>query len=272
MPLIEVQPGVSVYAQDVSPSHPEGPPVVLIAGFGMSHPVWDGEARELLSAGHRVICLDLRGTGRSDKPAGGYDVARLTQDVATALETLSVTGATVVGWSFGGQIAFKLAAERPELVSRLVLLCSNGVRASRSEAFPFGGPPEKLMQALQGAERTDRLAARHKTIASGFAGEPDPHALDFLVSVQLQMPSWAAVACYESYLLTDLIELIPRVTIPVLQILGEQDSVTPPAGAQWLAERLADARIVALEGCGHYPMFEAAGELDRALLEFASGI
>jgi non-heme chloroperoxidase len=266
MPMIEVEPGVEIYAQDLG----SGPPVVLIAGFGLSHPVWDAEVRELLLAGHRVICIDLRGTGRSDKPAGGYDIPRLTTDVSTVLDALEVQNATVVGWSFGGQTAFNLAAASPRHVRRLVLLCSNAVRASRSDAFPFGGPAEKLIRALQRGERANRIAARRKTIASGFAAEPDPDVVDFLISVQLQMPSWAAVACYESYLLTDLTELIPQVTIPVLQILGDRDVVTPPEGAQWLADRLADARIVALEGCGHYPMFEAGPALRDALVEFAA--
>jgi non-heme chloroperoxidase len=92
MPMIEVEPRVEIYAQDLG----SGPPVVLIAGFGLSHPVWDAEVRELLEAGHRVICIDLRGTGRSDKPAGGYDIPRLTDDVAAVLDALEVTDATVV--------------------------------------------------------------------------------------------------------------------------------------------------------------------------------
>jgi non-heme chloroperoxidase len=264
--FIEVAPGVSLYAQDIG----AGPPAVLIAGFGLSHPVWDGEVRALADAGRRVVCIDLRGTGRSDKPLDGYSVERLSADLAAVFDALSLHGAMVVGWSFGGQIAFHLAATRPELVSRLVLLCSNGVRASRSDEFPFGAPADALQAALIRGELDDRLQARHKTVASGFAGEADPLAVEFLVRVQLEMPSWAAVACYESYLQTDLVDQLPRITIPVLQILGTEDVVTPPEGAQWVAERLANARIVALDGCGHYPMFEAGPELRRALVQFNS--
>jgi pimeloyl-ACP methyl ester carboxylesterase len=266
VPLIEVEPGVSLYAQDVG----SGPPVVLIAGFGLSHAVWDAEVRELIDAGNRVVCIDLRGTGRSAKPAGGYDIERLTDDVRAVMQALELEGATVVGWSFGGQIAFNLTASVPGLIARLVLLCSNGVRASRSNEFPFGGRPQSLLKALQKGERDNRIAARRKTVASGFAGKPDPHVLNFLIAVQLQMPSWAAVACYESYLLTDLVAAIDRVHVPVLQIVGVEDVVTPVDGARWLAERLPDARIVELAGCGHYPMFEAGPEFRAALVEFAS--
>ena len=257
MALFVVEPGVSVYAQDVG----SGPPVVLLAGFGLSHEVWDGEVRELADAGHRVVCIDLRGTGRSDKPVGDYSVARLAADVEAVLDALDLREVTLVGWSFGGQIALALAAASPERVARLVLVCSNGVRASRGKDYPFGPPADALLAALVQGEREDRIAARHKTIASGFHLEPDPRLLELLVRVQLRMPSWAAAACYESYLTTDLRAVLPSVTVPVVQILGAEDVVTPLAGARWLGEHLADWRLIVLERCGHYPMFEAASRI-----------
>jgi pimeloyl-ACP methyl ester carboxylesterase len=266
MTFVEVEPGVSVFAQDVG----SGSPVVLIAGFGMSHPVFDGEVRSLLDAGRRVVCIDLRGTGHSDKPAGGYGFERLVEDVAAACAALKIDGAMFVGWSFGGHVAFHLAATRPDLVARLVLLASTAVRASRSDAFPFREPAEQVIAMLQGAERKNRLAARRKTIAGGFAVQPpDQDALSFLVRVQLEMPSWAAIPCYEAYLTTDLLGAMPRVTQPVLQIVGDSDPVTPLDAVQWLESRLADARTTVLEGCGHYPMFEAGPALREALVGFA---
>jgi pimeloyl-ACP methyl ester carboxylesterase len=265
MALLVVEPGVSVYAQDAG----NGPPVVLLAGFGLSHEVWDGEVHELADAGHRVVCIDLRGTGRSDKPIGDYSVARLAADVEAVLDALDLADVTLVGWSFGGQVALALAATSPARIARLVLVCSNGVRASRCDRYPFGAPADALLEALVRGEREDRIAARYKTIASGFRDEPDPRVLEFLVRVQLQMPSWAAVACYESYLTTDLSAVLPSVTMPVTQILGADDVVTPLAGADWLGERLADWRLVKLERCGHYPMFEAPADFRAALVRAA---
>jgi pimeloyl-ACP methyl ester carboxylesterase len=267
MPYIEVELGVRLHVQDLG----DGPPVVLLAGFGLSHPVWDAEVRELTEAGHRAICIDLRGTGRSDKPLHGYSVARLAEDVATVLDELELDPVSLVGWSFGGQVALRLAAASPERLARLVLVCSHGVRASRSEEFPFGAPADALLTALVAGERERRLSSRRHTIASGFAGEPDPDAIAFLLAVQLEMPSWAAVACYEAYLQTDLVCLLSDIAVPVLQILGEQDPVTPLEATAWLQERLPDLRVVRLPGCGHYPMLETGRAFRDALLEFARG-
>ena len=263
MVYVEVDRNVRVYVQDVG----GGTPVVLVAGFGLDHQVWDRQVR-VLSERHRVVCVDQRGHGLSDKPLGGYEVDRLALDLRCALERLNVRECAVVGWSFGGQVAFKTAADAPALVSRLVLVGSNAVRASRSSDFPFGIEPEKLEPPLVSAEKDDRLRARRTTIASGFANPPEEDTMRWLLDRSLHMPSWAAVACYRSMLYTDLIDDLPRVTMPVLQVIGSCDPVHSAKGARWLNERLPDARLAEIDGCGHYPMIEAPDEFDSVLLDF----
>lgn len=270
MTLIEVEPGVRLFVQDIGEPSAR-PPVVLVPGFGMTHEAWDRQVRVLCEAGHRVIAIDQRGHGSSDKPLTGYDVHRLSSDLLAVLDALGVERCSLVGWSFGGQVAFRTAAAAPERIHRLALVGSNAVRASRSDAFPFGAPPEPTIAAMIELETHDRLAARRTTIASGFGAEPSPALLDWMVAQSLQMPSWAAVACYHSMLGADLIDDLPAVTIPVLQVIGEDDPVHSARGARWLAERLADARLVAIPACGHYPMFEAPAALDEHLLEFLAG-
>jgi pimeloyl-ACP methyl ester carboxylesterase len=260
---VDVGHGVRLFAQDVG----DGPAVVLVAGFGLDSQVWDRQVRQLASR-HRVVCIDQRGHGRSDKTLDGYSIEQLGDDLVTALKRLDVGRCVLVGWSFGGQVAFRVAARNPGLVERLVLVGSNGVRASRSDGFPFGRTPEAMVKALVADERRDRLAARRSTVASGFATPPDPHLLDWLVGISLQMPSWSAVACYDAMLTADLLAELPSVRQPVLQIIGAADPVHSANGARWLAERLADARVVEIANCGHYPMFEAADGFDAALTGF----
>ena len=263
---VEVEPGIELFVQDLG----QGRPVILIAGFGLSHEVWDAQVRRLAGKGNRSVCIDLRGTGGSDKPLGGYEVDRLATDVAAVIEHLDLKRATIAGWSFGGQVAFRVAASAPERIAQLVLISSNGVRASRSDDFPFGRPPEETEPALIGAEKNGRLGARRDTIAAAFAGKPDPDTLEFLVRCSLQMPSWAAVACYRSMLRTDLLKDLPRIQVPVLQIFGTGDPAHSGKGARWVAEQLPESRIVELEGCGHFPMFEATEPFDAALLDFVT--
>jgi len=263
---IEVDDGVRVHVQDLG----AGPAVVLVSGFGLDHQLWDRQVRVLAEFGHRVLCVSQRGHGLSDKPLHGYSIERLAADLLTALDRLGVSDATVVGHSFGGQVAFHAGATAPHVVSKLVLVGSNAVRASRSDGFPFGAPPEAILDALVADEHEDRIAARYKTILSGFGDEPDPWLVDWLVRCSLLMPSWSAIACYRSMLTTDLVAEIPCVTQPVLQIIGSTDPVHSAKGARWLQQQLSNAALLEIPDCGHYPMLEAPDAFDSALVKFVS--
>lgn len=266
MAFIEVDDGVRIHVQDLG----DGPAVALISGFGLDHELWDRQVRVLAERGLRVLCVDQRGHGFSDNPLHGYDIERLAADLVTTLDRLELKSATLVGHSFGGQVAFRAAAAAPELITGLVLVGSNGVRASRSEDFPFGGPPGPLLEGLLAEEHTNRVSARYRTIGSAFAHEPDPRLVDWLVRCSLRMPSWAATACYRSLLTTDLLADIPRVTRPVLQIIGTNDPVHSARGARWLQQQLSDATLVEVPDCGHYPMLEAPDVFETELLKFVT--
>jgi len=102
----------------------DGPPVVMFHG----EPTWSFLWRKVLppvrDAGYRVICPDLPGFGRSDKPMdlAWYSYDRHTAAMADLLEALDVRGATFVVHDWGGPIGLRLAVEQPERVERLVLL------------------------------------------------------------------------------------------------------------------------------------------------------
>ncbi|MEJ8279455.1 alpha/beta fold hydrolase [Pseudonocardia spirodelae] len=266
MTVVEVEPGVRVYVSTHGEDR-DADPLLLVPGFGLTHEVWDRQVR-LAGASRRVLAVDQRGHGRSDAPAGGYDLDRLSLDLEVVLDSCGVEQADVLGWSFGGQVAFRFAATRPDRVGRLVLVGSNAVRASRSAEFPFGRDPDRAERAMAEVEQRDRIAARRMFIAASFAREPRQDVLDHLVGLSLRMPSWAALACARTMFHSDLVEDVPRVTVPVLQVMGSADPVHRTDGALWLRDRLADSRLVELPGCGHYPMFEAADAFDAALGDF----
>jgi non-heme chloroperoxidase len=268
---IEVEPGVRLHVVDTGPSGGD-PPVVLLAGLGLDHESWAGPAAAL-ARHHRVVGIDLRGTGRSDAPTGGYSLERLARDVITVLDRLDLSDVVLVGHSFGAQIALLVAATVPGRLKRLALVCSNGVRASRSDAFPFGPPPERLERALVAAEEKDRAAARRQNVRAGFpaTADLDPALVDRLVGWQLRMPSEAMIASLRTYLHADLTAELAAVKMPVLQILGADDPVTTVEGGPWVQERLADGRLVVLDGCGHYPMFDAPERFEAVLSGFAQG-
>jgi pimeloyl-ACP methyl ester carboxylesterase len=97
-----------------------GTPVLLLHGLASQRRFWNLVATDL--AGRPVCALDQRGHGDSDKPDGGYDLATVAADAATALDALGWSRAVVAGHSWGAAVAMTLAAEHPERVLAVVAI------------------------------------------------------------------------------------------------------------------------------------------------------
>ncbi|HEY1098431.1 MAG TPA: alpha/beta hydrolase, partial [Myxococcota bacterium] len=98
------------------------PPLLLLHGLGSSGEDWRQVAPSL--SGFRVVVPDVRGHGRSDKPAGAYGVPLFASDLAAFCDAQGISNAHVVGLSMGGMIALQLAVDRPDLVKSLVVVNS----------------------------------------------------------------------------------------------------------------------------------------------------
>jgi non-heme chloroperoxidase len=258
--LVRVMDGVNLHVEDVG----AGPPVVLIHGWSLNHRAWERQIEVLAAAGHRVLALDLRGHGDSDAGEDGCEIERLAEDVTAVLKARHVESAVLVGWSLGGLVALRVAATVPGSVRRLVLVASNGVAHARQERFPFGISPQTVLPSFTAGERRDREASRRRILLDGFGVVPDAGVLDRLLTMSLQTQTPAALACLKTLLLTDQVDLLDRVRVPVVQILGAKDPGVSLSGAAWLCDQLQATQVVL--PCGHYPMLEVPEDFDRALL------
>src|SRR5690349_1865966 len=122
---VSSNPLVRLSAIDISPEHPQRT-FVFIHGFGGQAEQWQYQLQKF-SLENRVVALDLRGHGLSDKPTRGYDMLQLIGDLETTLVLLRVKGKFVlVGHSFGGAIAIEYTLKHPDRVERLVLMATAG--------------------------------------------------------------------------------------------------------------------------------------------------
>jgi len=152
----------------------EAPVVLAVHGFASSAVAnWNatGWVRELSRAGYRVIALDQRGHGHSDKPhdPAAYTMELLVADVLTVLDTFLVDDVAYVGYSLGARVGWHSAIESPALINRAVL---GGIpdgdpltrfRVDQAKAFIADGTPIE-----------DRLTQAYFTMASGIAGNDLP--------------------------------------------------------------------------------------------------
>jgi pimeloyl-ACP methyl ester carboxylesterase len=116
-----------------------GPPVLLLHGFPDSWRLWRHQIPALAAAGHRVIAPDLRGFGKSGKPAGveDYRMRTLVTDVVGLLDALGVGRAAVVGHDWGASLAWVLAMYLPDRVGRLA-----AVSVGHPQAYATAGLPQ----------------------------------------------------------------------------------------------------------------------------------
>lgn len=97
-------------------------PFVLVHGLSSNCCTWEGVAERLAAAGHRVVTVDQRGHGRSDKPDDGYDFATITQDLALLIEALALDRPVVAGQSWGGNVVLEFGVRYPGAARALSLV------------------------------------------------------------------------------------------------------------------------------------------------------
>ena len=130
--------------------------IILIHGWGMSLRLWDYSLPVLLDAGFRVVALDHRGCGRSDKDFADMSISAVAGDVTALTQQLGLRQVALNGWSLGGAVAVEAAASLGSTCKALVLTCGATPAYLQKPDFPHGGTEEALAETM-GAMRTDRV-------------------------------------------------------------------------------------------------------------------
>jgi 3-oxoadipate enol-lactonase len=230
-----------------------GDDVVLVQGLGLSSRFWF-EQPELLTADpdhpYRVLKLDNRGTGKSDKPRPPYRMAEMADDVIAAMDGAGMRSATIVGISMGGMIAQHVALRHPDRVDGLVLLATTpglphgrlpGMRALATLISMPLAVPRKGMSALAGILLTKEQAANAGELMREWPGalraEPVP-PLAFL-------GQFAAVALHSTGF------SLRHLDVPAVVVGAEHDVLLPPACSRKLAELIPRAHLELLDDAAH---------------------
>jgi len=262
----------------------QGPPVVLLHGWSSSSRAF-APMLEHLAPHHRVLAPDLRGHGRSPVdpsararseradgcPAAGYAMEDHAADVAALLEREDVTGAALVGWSMGAQVALEALSLSRRRVAALVLV-SGTPRFTAAEDWPHG-LREASVRALA------RLLVRQpeRTLRAFFEGMFVPGELCAERALEIERsvaegappPSLAAIrAGLDAFIVADQRSRAAEVAVPALVIHGERDPVCLPGAARWMAERIPGARLALLQGLGHAPLLSRPGLVSDLVLGF----
>jgi 3-oxoadipate enol-lactonase len=241
-----------------------GPPVLLIQGLGYGGRGF-GPAIELLAEDFTVALFDNRGFGASDVPAGPYTVAELADDAAAVLDAAGFERAHVVGASLGGMVAQELALARPERVDRLVLACTTPGGAG-SHAMP-----ERTVALIAQVPQLDPDVALRRLVENSL-GQPTPELVEEVLAYRRAHPpdtaGWMAQAAAGAG--HDALDRLGDIKAPTLVVTGSADAVVDPRNSELLAERIPDARLERLDGCGHLLFWERPEEFAELVRGFFS--
>lgn len=239
-----------------------GDPVLLLHGIGGSADSFAGQFAAL-SAHRRVLAWDAPGYARSPAPEQAPGMTGYAAAAAALLRERDAVPADVVGVSWGGVIATRLALEHPDVVRSLVLVDST--RGS-------GRTPE---QAAAMRRRADELAdvgpeAFAKARAPKLVSAEAPHELAERVAAamarSIRLPGYAYAAA--SMAETDHDDVLGRISVPTLVIAGDRDVVTGVTESEAIAAAVPGARFEVIEGAGHLSNVERPQEFNRLVLEF----
>jgi pimeloyl-ACP methyl ester carboxylesterase len=248
----------------------EGPPVVLIHGFASSLETWDALIPEL-SKKHRVIAMDLKGFGWTDRPEGDYSPAAQAQLVLKLLDARGVDKAAFVGHSWGSSVTLALALMAPARVKRIALYDA-WVYEEQIPTFFVMSRADGVGEALFSIWYTERpderlsLAFYNKAFLTEKLAEDVERSLDRPATVT------AALEAVRGQRYEEVQQKYKTIDKPVLLMWGREDAVTTLPFGERLVRDLPRARLVVYPRCGHFPMFEAKNESNAELARFVDEV
>jgi 3-oxoadipate enol-lactonase len=248
-----------------------GPPLILIMGYRLSSLAWPLDFIEGLAERFTVVVFDNRGTGASDKPTIGYEIANMARDVRGLLDHLEIERANILGYSMGGAIAQEFVRQFPERVLAIVLCATmcGGARAIYASPSVIrvmreldGLKPEEIARQIWRVTYSPGYLANHRELAENqmrreIAAPTPLHAAD------LQFQAFAEFDCSKA---------LPNVRAPTLVLTGDLDQLISPQNSKFIAGLIPGARLIVIPGCGHRLMWEATEECVGLVTDFlASG-
>jgi pimeloyl-ACP methyl ester carboxylesterase len=222
----------------------DGVPVVMLHGAGGCAVQWERQAEHLHALGHRVLVLDLRGHGLSDKSADSYWTSDFMDDLLGWMDLVSLGERFhLVGHSFGGYLSTLLAARMPERVARLVLMNTTGnVKHLGILPRTAASLPPLLLNVV------------HRAVPV-LSSQP-PHVTRlFMIQAIAEWECW---------------DLYPQLQCPTLVTTGRWDHVAPMEHAARMAEMIPQSELQIFKFSRHMSMIEQARAVSNALETFFS--
>lgn len=269
MAFAKLAKGLNLYYEVVG----EGPPLVLLHGWGFSGTVWRPIV-EQLKISHTIYVLDLRGHGRSEKPETEYTLATLSDDLLEFLNFLGLSTVTIIGWSMGAMVGLYFAARHPERVLKLGII-GGTAKLTQAEDYPFGAPPPIVRrldkQLTQNFEKAMESFSRLIIYGEDHLKEKRAQLWAQMEDGIIQPPLHVAQACLQMIETADLRSDLDKISMPTVIIHGALDHICPVGTAYYLNAHIPNSMLHIFPTAAHAPHLTHADQVGTRLSQFLRG-
>ena len=267
MGYLQTASGGRIYFEDHQPGGNSNATMLLVHGWGMSIRCWDPILPALLDAGLRVVALDHRGCGNSDKDFEDMSINAIAADTAQLVEHLGLDQVILNGWSLGGAVVVAAADLLGARCAGLVLTGGATPIYTQKSDFEAGGTAADVAGTLE-AYHTNRVDFLHGLSQIVCEKEVGANVEHWFWQIFLQASPTAAATLGELAQL-DQRALLLSLNLPVLSIFGDHDGFVAPDICRWVGDNHPRATNVELPGVGHAPFIEAREDYLAAVINFA---
>lgn len=234
----------------------------------MSHKIWKHQVSQF-AGDYRVIALDLRGHGQSDKPFGDYSLGTFADDLHVLCTRLSLESITLIGWSLGAQIVAKYLCTDPPSVKEAVLISSSLFDQLNPDANS-----QLEVQTLIEAQKANQPDAMKEFVDSIFGEGVTEVTKQWVWSLSLDTAIHAGVRHLRALEEVDYKQIRHQLQSQKTEAMvmhGTRDEVTTQDSVEYVAEQVfSKAKVVTFENSSHVPFIEEPNEFEKAFLDFIS--
>jgi len=263
MAIVETRDGRKLYYEE----HGEGEPVLLLGGIMMSAASWVAHV-PILSQHVRLILLDLRDQGQSEKATEPYLVEDHVSDVIDLLEELGVPSVHVLGLSYGGQVAQRVAVSHPARIRTLILANSNHFISNHLAEI---GRAWQVAADLNDGERFFQLAVPFIYSRSFYEQYLEVLQQRQAIFKALLTKEWFdgfGRLCRSTEGFQTSQQELHDLSMPVLLIGASDDMITPERDMEAMQREISQCEFVSLPDAGHGAFLEKAGAFLTVIIGF----
>jgi non-heme chloroperoxidase len=266
---IAVDTGITLAYDEVG--NREDPALVLVHGVSMSRRYFHKQLGPL-AAGNRVIAVDLRGHGGSEKVEAGYTIPQCARDLDAFMRALDISRPVLLGWSMGTFVVFEYIRQFGTGSIRGVIDVDEAATDFKWDDFPHGFVDLPTLHELISDAQTDHLAFLQHLVPLMFHHEQSADDVAWMVAECARLPVGGLTAILFDQSLQDYRELLPMIDVPTLICWGRHDAILPVSGAPYMLEHIPGARLELFEDSGHCPFIEESERFNEIVDGFLASV